>query len=187
MTAPEWAHRRKLLAAYWLAETASITDAVNALSRSGDEAAANRLPDLMRDLMDASTRWRRASGDPHNRSMADLIAEARRFCTDNVNELDPILEGRSFVEMEDLHFVDPPLLSSYDWEAVSRKLRNNPGRWAQLGDEPIPVSVINALRQGNISRMRPTDGFKVRSRKIRNEDGVRVADLYLRYDEPEDE
>jgi len=184
----EWAPRRKLLAAYGLTQLVSILDALQTLADSGNAAAIARLPDVMTDVVQAGATWRRASGNSASRDLATLTTEARAHVTDNVRELDSILEGRSFVDMEDLRFVDPPLLTSYDWDWVSAKLRANPGRWAQLGDHPVPYSVISAVRQGKITRMRPSDGFKVRSRNIHNdEEGVRVADLYLRFDEPEDE
>ena len=180
------ADRRTLLAAYYLTETVSIMLAIEKLAEAGDEAAKARLTEVMADAVDAGSRWRRMSGRPKARSLGRLNEEARMYVTEHARELDSILAGRKYIEMEDLHFVDPPMLSSYDWQAVSKKLRDNPGRWAQLGDHPIPMSVINAVRQGSVTALRPTDGFKVRSRAITTDDeGVRVANLFLKYDDPE--
>jgi hypothetical protein len=87
-----------------------------------------------------------------------------------------------------MEWEDPPPVSRYRWNEVAEELKTNPGEWLKVFDEG-PVSVANAIRQGEVSTLTPVrpnrrkvthEGFEVRTRN--NDAGPpRVCTLYLRW------
>ena len=75
---------------------------------------------------------------------------------------------------------DPaPAKQAYDWPAIAEKLRANPMAWALIFERDR-TSLVNAIRQGNVSAIRPRDGFEVRTRNNVREPH-RTCSLYMRY------
>jgi hypothetical protein len=87
---------------------------------------------------------------------------------------------------------EPPPAGRYDWEDIAARLQERPGDWLKVFDDG-PVSVVNAIRQAEVSTLTPVRparggatyaGFEVRTRN--NKQGPpRTATLYLRWVEEE--
>lgn len=76
----------------------------------------------------------------------------------------------------------PKSRHGYDWEIIGAELKARPGQW-KLIFENGPTSVANGIRQGNVSRLRPEDGFEVTTRNNRTatDTGPKTCDMYLRW------
>lgn len=70
----------------------------------------------------------------------------------------------------------------YDWAVIAEKLKTQPGEWAKVFDGD-KTSVVNAIRQGKISVLRPDLGFQVRTSN-NTRTPTRTCTLYLRYMPP---
>lgn len=77
----------------------------------------------------------------------------------------------------------PPDRERYDWDAIALQLRQHPGEWA-LVFEHGKTSIANALRQGSITAIDPSNGFEIRTaNNTRAPD--RTCTLWLRWNPPE--
>jgi hypothetical protein len=78
----------------------------------------------------------------------------------------------------------PPLRGpAYDWEAIARKCRRQPGRWRKVFEQDR-FSLAVAIRQGSIAALRPESGFEVRTANTtswRTGDGPRMCSMWVRY------
>jgi hypothetical protein len=76
----------------------------------------------------------------------------------------------------------PPPRSGYDWMEIANQLRSRPGEWAKIFDDGR-ISIVNAIRQGNVGALNPVLGFEVRTRNnVRAP--VRKCSLYMRWNPP---
>jgi hypothetical protein len=90
-------------------------------------------------------------------------------------------EKRSSVEWE-----SPPRSSKnrYDWVAIAAQLKAHPLEWGKIFDQD-KISVVNAVRQGDIKPLHPDLGFLVRTaNNIRTPQ--RVCTMFLMYDPARD-
>lgn len=69
--------------------------------------------------------------------------------------------------------------NKYDWHAIADVLRSKPGTWAKIFDDDR-VSIVNALRQGSVRVLAPSEGYEVRTRNnVRYPE--RRCTLYMRW------
>lgn len=83
-----------------------------------------------------------------------------------------------------IKFGEPPITrgQSYDWNAIAKDLRANPGEWALIfeGDRH---SLVSAVRNGGITALSPAKGFGSRTTNNTHDDeGRRHCDLWMTYD-----
>jgi hypothetical protein len=68
----------------------------------------------------------------------------------------------------------------YDWPAIAAKCKRRPGKWL-LVFEQDKATYYSAIGQGNITALRPSSGFEIRSANTRRNATPRVLDLWVRY------
>lgn len=69
--------------------------------------------------------------------------------------------------------------SHTDHAAIAEELRLHPGQWAKiLIGRP---SLAGEIKAGRYRAFEPKGSFEAVSRKVRDVDGRRVADIYVRY------
>lgn len=82
--------------------------------------------------------------------------------------------------IDKVEWEDPaPPKQAYDWTKIAATLRANPMAWALIFEQDR-TSLVNAIRQGNVSAIRPRDGFEVRTRNNQREPH-RTCSLYMRF------
>lgn len=78
----------------------------------------------------------------------------------------------------------PSQKNRYDWVAIAEQLKAHPLEWGKVFDKDR-ISVVNAVRQGDIKPLHPDLGFVVRTtNNVRSPQ--RVCTMYLMYDPAKD-
>lgn len=76
---------------------------------------------------------------------------------------------------------DPPVtIPRYDWTAIAEQLRASPSVWFKVFEKDR-ISIVTAIRQGNIKALRKTDGFEVKSSNNNKKVVPMTCSLYLRF------
>lgn len=91
-------------------------------------------------------------------------------------------------KQQTVEWEDPPEKVRYDWEAIAKQLRARPGEWAKVFEQDR-ATLVNAIRLGGITAIKPDKGFEWKTRNNKREvppsEGEpgrpRMCDLYLRY------
>lgn len=85
-------------------------------------------------------------------------------------------EGKTIEGWED---PPPPRPQRYDWDAIAKKLRRRPEKWAKVFERDR-TSLTVALRAGSIKALHPDKGFEVRTSNTTREP-PRTCTLHMRY------
>jgi hypothetical protein len=82
-------------------------------------------------------------------------------------------------KVDEVSFEEPNFKIQYDWRAIAAQLRTRPMEWAKIFAADR-VSVVNAIRLGQVEPVRPSLGFEVKT--TNNKRGIpRTCDLWMRY------
>ncbi len=80
----------------------------------------------------------------------------------------------------EIEWKDPPSgRRRYDWESIADQLREHPMDWALIFERDR-VSVVNAIRQGQVAPVHPDLGIELKTRNNTREP-IRTCSLYLRF------
>lgn len=89
-----------------------------------------------------------------------------------------------------VEFTDPPPTHTktvrYDWDQITAQLRAHPMQWAQIAKQG-KESTANAIREGKVSGIHPSNGYEVTARDTKRDAKPRTADIFVRYNPEKDQ